>query len=112
MVGRLHLVAACRGGRKRKSVHSFTDDYRTFFSKDNPDLLVFDALQNTYSKQDNILFVVAPKDGNAFTRETLASVEWLTKEAWQIPYSSRVDSISNFQHTSAKRDDLVVRNLV
>lgn len=104
----LVVLAAASGSR----FITFTDDYRVFFSKDNPDLLVFDALQNTYSKQDNILFVVAPKDGNVFTRQTLASVEWLTKEAWQIPYSSRVDSISNFQHTSAREDDLVVGNLV
>jgi uncharacterized protein len=102
------ILAAASGGR----FITFSDDYRVFFSKDNPDLLAFEALQNTYSKQDNILFVVAPKDGNVFTRETLATVEWLTKESWQIPHSSRVDSVTNFQHTSAREDDLVVRDLV
>jgi len=69
----------------------FKNDYRMFFSEDNPQLQAFEAMQNTYTKVDNVLFVISPKDGNVFTRETLATVEWLTKEAWQIPYSIRVD---------------------
>jgi predicted RND superfamily exporter protein len=90
----------------------FTTDYRVFFSGENPQLQAFEALQNTYTKNDNILFVLAPKDGNVFTGQTLSAVEMLTREAWQIPYSLRVDSITNFQHTRAEGDDLVVEDLV
>ncbi len=90
----------------------FTGDYRIFFSPQNPQLVAFETLQNTYTKNDNVLFVLTPKDGDVFTPNTLAAVEWLTKEAWQIPYSIRVDSITNFQHTRAAGDDLVVRDLV
>ena len=86
----------------------FKNDYRMFFSEDNPQLQAFEAMQNTYTKVDNVLFVVSPKDGNVFTSKTLATVEWLTKEAWQIPYSIRVDSITNYQHTEAEGDDLKV----
>jgi len=91
---------------------SFSNDYRMFFSEDNPQLQAFEALQDTYSKTDNVLFVLAPKDGNVFNREVLDTVEWLTRESWQIPFSIRVDSISNFQYTSAEGDDLLVRDLV
>jgi predicted RND superfamily exporter protein len=90
----------------------FSNDYRMFFSEENPQLLAFEALQNTYTKTDNVLFVVSPKDGNVFTPKTLATVEWLTKESWQVPYSLRVDSISNYQHTEAEEDDLLVADLV
>ena len=90
---------------------SFSSDYRMFFSEDNPQLQAFEALQNTYTKTDNVLFVLSPKDGKVFTRETLAQVEWLTEQAWQTPFSIRVDSLSNYQHTSADGDDLLVRNL-
>ncbi|MFY9270944.1 MAG: hypothetical protein WAO55_14470 [Candidatus Manganitrophaceae bacterium] len=38
----------------------FNDDYRVFFGKDNLDLLVFEVMQDTYSKRDNVLFVIAP----------------------------------------------------
>lgn len=89
----------------------FSDDIRVFFSKDNPQLLAYEALENTYSKSNSILFVIAPKDGDVFTRETLTSVEWLTTAAWKVPYSRRVDSITNFQHTYAEEDDLVVEDL-
>lgn len=91
---------------------AFSNDYRMFFSEENPQLLAFEALQNTYTKTDNVLFVVSPKDGNVFTPNILATVEWLTRESWQIPYSLRVDSITNYQHTEAEEDDLRVADLV
>ena len=90
----------------------FSNNYRVFFSPENPQLQAFEQLQNVYTKSDNALFVVAPKDGKVFTRQTLATVQWLTQQAWKLPYSSRVDSVTNFQHTTARGDDLVVRDLV
>lgn len=87
-------------------------DARVFFSKDNPHLLALEQLENTYAKLENLLFVLAPQDGEVFTRETLGAVEWLTEKSWQTPYSTRVDSISNFQHTIAQGDDLIVRDLI
>jgi len=90
----------------------FDTDYRVFFSEENPQLVAFEDLQDTYTKNDNVMFVLAPKDGQVFTHETLAAVEWLTNEAWQVPYSNRVDSISNFQYTHAEEDDLTVEDLI
>lgn len=90
----------------------FSNDYRMFFSEDNPQLKAFEQLQNTYTKNDNVLFVIEPRDGRVFTRDTLSAVSELTKQAWQIPYSLRVDSITNYQHTYAEGDDLVVEDLV
>ncbi|MCG7865629.1 MAG: RND transporter [gamma proteobacterium symbiont of Stewartia floridana] len=90
----------------------FNNDYRMFFSEENPQLKAFEMLQNTYTKNDNVLFVIEPQDGTVFTRKTLTAVSELTKEAWQIPYSIRVDSITNFQHTYAEGDDLIVEDLV
>jgi predicted RND superfamily exporter protein len=104
----LVVAAAASGGR----FLTFSTDYRVFFSKENPQLNAFEALQNTYTKNDNAMIVIAPKNGNVFTRETLAVVEEATLAAWQIPYSTRVDSITNFQHTWADGDDLVVEDLV
>ncbi len=90
----------------------FTNDYRVFFGKDNPQLLAFEELENTYTKNDNILLILTPKSGEVFSRETLAAVEDLTERAWQVPYSTRVDSLTNFQHTRAVGDDLYVDRLV
>ncbi len=90
----------------------FGDDYRDYFSQDNPERLAYESLQNTYAKPDSVFFVLAPKDGHVFTRRTLDSVLWLTREGWKLPYATRVDSITNFQHTRADGDDLVVSDLV
>ena len=102
------VFAAASGGR----FLSFTNDYRIFFSEENPQLQAFDKLQNTYNKNDNALLVITPKSGNVFSPEILSVVEEITEAAWQTPYSLRVDSITNFQHTYAEADDLVVENLV
>ncbi len=90
----------------------FTNNYRVFFGKDNPQLQAFENLQSTYTKNDNVLFMLMPKDGNVFTPRTLQAVVELTEAAWQMPYSIRVDSVTNFQHTYAEEDDLTVIDLV
>jgi predicted RND superfamily exporter protein len=90
----------------------FIDEYRVFFGPDNPQLLAFDAVEAIYTKNDNILFVLEPPDGDAFSNQTLAAVEKLTHEAWKIPFAIRVDSLSNFQHSWAEGDDLIVEDLV
>jgi len=91
----------------------FKNDYKIWFAPDNPQLVAFDALQNTYTKIDNVLFVVTPKDGGkAFRPAALAAVEDLTARAWKLPFSIRVDSVTNFQHTRATADELTVADLV
>lgn len=112
-MGALVVTLALAAGAGRLT---FSDDIRVFFSKDNPQLLAYEALENTYTKSNSVLFVIAPKDGprdgKVFTRETLASIHWLTNAAWKVPFSRRVDSITNFQHSYAEKDDLVVEDLV
>ena len=73
----LLVAVAASGGR----FLWFNTDYRVFFSKDNPQLQSFDELQNVYGKNDNVLFVLAPKGGEVFTTSVLAAVEHLTEQA-------------------------------
>ncbi len=87
-------------------------DYRVFFSGENPELVEFERFQATYTKSDNILFLVEPANGDAFDPEALAAVQALTREAWKLPFVSRVDSITNYQSTRAEEDDLIVEDLV
>lgn len=91
---------------------AFTSDYRVFFDKENEQLEAYEKLQASYEKSDNVLFVLKPQQGDVFNQETLKAIQWLTNEAWQTPYSTRVDSISNYQHTRAEQDDLIVADLV
>ena len=104
----LWIVALSVGAKNLE----FKSDYRVYFSKDNPQLLDFEEIQDTYSKSDNVLFVIQPSDGDVFNNNVLQAVVELTEQAWQIPFSSRVDSITNFQHTVAEEDDLIVSDLI
>ena len=89
----------------------FDNDYRAFFTDDNPELLAYDEVENTYTKSDNVFILIEPKTGDVFQPEILKLIEELTTSAWQTPYSRRVDSLQNFQNTYAEDDDLVVESL-
>lgn len=107
----LSLALAVAAGSGARNLE-FSTNYRVFFSEANPELQAFEALQNTYTKNDNFFFVFEPRNGSAFSAQTLDAVERLTEEAWKIPYAIRVDSVTNFQHTYAIEDDLIVEDLV
>ncbi len=103
----LVLLAAAGG-----AFLQFSTNYRIFFSQDNPELLAYEALENAYGKTENVLFMIVPEAGDASGEPALKAAVWLTGQAWRTPYSRRVDSIANFQHTTADGDELVVRGLV
>ena len=90
----------------------FKGDSRVFFAPDNPQLQAFDQMEAVYAKSDNVAFLIVPENGDIFTKENLALIHDLTERAWQIPYASRVDSLSNYQHSFANGDELVVGDLV
>ncbi|MEL7293449.1 MAG: MMPL family transporter [Pseudomonadota bacterium] len=102
------LVAATIGG---KNLY-FRGDYNIFFDGQNAQLRAFDEIQTTFAKSDNLAIVIAPSSGNVFEEKTLTLIQQLTKDAWQIPFSSRVDSLANYQHTEADEDDLIVEDLL
>ena len=89
-----------------------TNDYRILFTDDNPQLLAFNSLEDTYTASDRALIAIAPQNGSVFTREALDTIEDLTESAWLAPYSSRVDSLTNYSHSESFEDDLVVAPLV
>jgi len=104
----ISVFAMSSGGR----LLAFNNDYRVFFSPDNPQLIEYEQLQRTYTQIDNILFAVVPDDGDAFSTDALSALEELTNKTWQLPYTLRVDSPTNFQHTTSEDDDLWVRDLI
>ncbi|SEQ75033.1 hypothetical protein SAMN05421690_100128 [Nitrosomonas sp. Nm51] len=105
------LLLVSIAGYGIKNLH-FKSDYRMFFSEENPQLIAYESLQKTYTKDDNVLLVLTPADNNIFSPQNLAIAEKLTHDLWQTPYSTRVDSITNFQHSYAIGDDLIVEDLV
>lgn len=89
----------------------FSNDYRVFFDKEDPKLHALEEIHSVYADDDPLAFVLTPKDGKVFSRDTLASIEWLTRESWKIPYVQRVDSLQNHQFSRSRDDELVVSDL-
>ncbi len=89
-----------------------SNDWRDNLDENNPQLLAYDALEDTYSATNAAMIAVAPKGGAVFTREALGAVEELTEAAWRVPWSTRVDSLTNYYHSEAVEDDLTVDRLV
>lgn len=108
MLGIILIVASALGA---KNLY-FRGDYKVFFEDDNPQRMAFEHMQNTFSKNENVSIIIAPKSGNVFTENTLTLIQKMTEQAWQTPMSIRVDSLTNFQHTWAEDEDLVVDDLV
>ncbi len=103
----IFVVAAAAGAQKLV----FKSDYRVFFSQENPQLTAYESIQKIYNKSDNVAFIIAPKDGQIFTRKHLEAIRALTEASWQIPFSTRVDSVTNYQHSYANGDELIVEDL-
>ncbi len=90
----------------------FNNDYRAYFKETNPERMAHEQMQATYAKSDSILIALVPDNRNVFSLENLKAVRELTEMAWQLPFSRRVDSITNFQHSHAEDDNLIVADLV
>ncbi len=74
----------------------FSTDHRVYFSKNNPQLLEYQEMEDMYGKSDNVFFAIVPEDRDATSALALKATEWLTERAWQTPFASRVDSITIF----------------
>ncbi len=87
-------------------------DYKAFFDKNDPYLNAYEALQEQYDGADHITFLIRSEEGSLFTKPSLQMLQTFTSKAWQLPFTTRVDSITNYQHSVADGDTLVVQDLV
>ena len=90
----------------------FNNDSRALFADDNKGMQSLVELEDRFSKDDNVIIIVRPHNGDVFTRDNLKLLQQLTDAAWAIPKTQRVDSLTNFQHTQVDGDELNVLDLV
>lgn len=102
------LVAVIGSGASKLT---FNTDYHGFFDKGNPELAAFDAIQRQFVKSDTVMIMVSSEDV-VFNKKAVEAIWQLTEQSWKIPYSSRVDSLSNFQLSVGLEDDLQVNDLI
>ncbi len=89
-----------------------TPDSRIFFSDDNPQLKALEIMEAEFSKSDNVFIAIQSKEGSIFSPRMFELILALTEASWQVPYSNKVASISNYQLIGTSDDTLVVRDLI
>ncbi len=107
----LLVVLSVLAGVGAKNLY-FRGDYKVFFEETNPQRQAFTKMQQVFNKNENAAIIVVPHSGDVFNPETLELLQSLTDAAWQTPFSTRVDSITNFQHTWSEDDDLMVQDML
>lgn len=105
----LTLAALCSAGLTQLKPNN---DYKAFFQADDPWLQASENIQDTYTRDQNIMLVVRNKQQTLFTEQGMHCLWQATDSAWELPFVTRVDSVANFQHSQAIADDLLIRDLI
>lgn len=90
----------------------FDNNHKIYFSPDNPELIAQEKLNEVFNDTRNIFIGIEATDGSIFSKENLQALRKLEQESWSTPFSIRVDAISNFQHTHAEGDDILIESLM
>ncbi len=103
------LAALACAGLSRLTI---TADSRVFIGPDNPYRVTFDQFEKTFSSSENVFVAVWADAGDVFTPQRLAALHALTEKVWSVPYVLRVDSLTNFAHSHADGETIVIEALV
>ncbi len=57
-------------------VMELNTDYHYFFGKNNQQVIAYDKFQQTFSEDDIVMLLIAPKNEKIFTRENLSAIEY------------------------------------
>ncbi|PCJ46867.1 MAG: hypothetical protein COA99_01980 [Moraxellaceae bacterium] len=90
----------------------FDGDFTSMFPKDDPYLEELEKIDETYLQSRNLIILVQPPNKDMYSRESLELIQKITEEAWKLPYSIRVDSLTNYQHAEVDGDNFFVGNLI
>lgn len=102
------IILACWGLTEFKT----SNDPRSFFSPNDPDYERFEEFEVKYGARDVVLVAIHPKNNDIFTKRNLDLLEKLTETFWQMPNTTRVQSVVNFPHTTVSDDFLETDFLV
>lgn len=87
-------------------------DYKIFFDEDDLELQKLEQLQERYNKTENVFIMIKPAEDSVYTEETIKLIHSLTEQLWQVPYTSRVDSITNYPYSFAEGDDILIEEFI
>jgi predicted RND superfamily exporter protein len=91
---------------------TLSSDSRVFFDPKSPELVELEKFEHKYGQNNGVLMVVSAGDEKVTSPHVLAAIGDLTKRAWKLPHSTRVESLTNFPHVEADADSFSVEELV
>jgi len=95
---------------------TLSSDSRVFFDPQSPELVELEHFEQKFGQNNGVLMVVSPHDLQSARKVTdpdiLAVIGELTKRAWKLPHSTRVESLTNFPHVTSDADSFSVEELV
>mgnify|MGYP001201831839 FL=1 len=91
---------------------TFNPDLETYFPEGHPAVIRYNEIDDMFIPTDNLIIAVHSNEGTLFTGDSLKVIEELTKKSWTIPYSVRVDSLTNYSYVKSVNDDLIVEPFI
>jgi len=82
----------------------FSNDFRVYFSQENPQLKAFDSFEEKFSSHDSVAFILALENSSWLSPKYLQKLNQFTEQTWQLPATTRVNSLTNYQYTQAEGD--------
>ena len=91
----------------------FSEDYnvRMWFRDSDPNIKILDSFERQFGNDESVVIVVHNKDG-LFNQKSIGLLKNLTEEMWLIPQIIRVDSLINYNLSTADGDDIEVRSFI
>ena len=91
---------------------TFNPDLETYFPEGHPAVIRYNEIDDMFIPTDNLIIAVHSNEGTLFNGDSLKVIEELTKKSWTIPYSVRVDSLTNYSYLKSVNDDLIVEPFI
>ena len=78
-----------------------------FFNLDDPKLKKFEAFEKRFGNDDTVIIAVHSPSG-IYDTDTIALLQWITEQMWQVPEVLRVESITNYNWMHGREGEIVV----
>ena len=91
---------------------TLSSDTRVYFADDNPQLWELQAFERKFGQNNTVLIAIQPTKGRIGEPAILSAIGDLTDRAWQLPHSTRVESLVNFPRIKADDGSFSVNELL
>ncbi len=90
----------------------FSANQRDSFKSTDANLLKLISIEEEFSSEKTIYILLEPENKDIFSPRNLEAIQSVTDFGWKVPFSQRVESITNHLYTQVVGDDLSVEHLI